>query len=182
MSPVGFEPTKAAGERSKIYNLESAATGTGNLYVIHIINLLSEPTCIALELDICVSYSTETSVRNGKWLNISWICVIRRCLFTWIIGTKRGRMWWEDIMKIGLWGIWTGGNQDKQLSAEKQTPKCSSVWSSKDKLLPLHSACVLGLHTWPSFSKYNIYSMFPTWRSPNSNVFILRRQEDNKGH
>jgi len=66
MSPVGFEPTKAAGERSKIYNLESAATGTGNLYVIHIINLLSEPTCIALELDICVSYSTETSVRNGK--------------------------------------------------------------------------------------------------------------------
>lgn len=91
---------------------------------MRIINLLSEPTCITLKLDICFSYRTETFVRNRKWLNISWNCVIRQCFFTWSIGTKRGhsdsRMWWEDIIKIGLWGVCTEGNQDNQLSAENR--------------------------------------------------------------
>jgi hypothetical protein len=149
MPPVGFEPTIAAGERPKTYNLDRAATRTGNLCVVHIINLLSEPTCITLELDICFSYRTETSVRNRKWLNNCRICVIRRCYVKY--RHKRGSfgqsMWWEDIMKIGLWGIWTEGNQDKQFSAEKQTPKCSSIWSSKANLLQLRSVCFLGIHT-----------------------------------
>jgi hypothetical protein len=76
MLPVGFEPTIAAGERPKTYNLDGAATGTGSSCVVHIINLLWEPTCITLKLDICFSYRTETSVHNRKWLNNCWICVI----------------------------------------------------------------------------------------------------------
>ena len=30
MPPVGFEPTISAGERPQTYNLDRAATGTGN--------------------------------------------------------------------------------------------------------------------------------------------------------
>jgi len=38
---VGFEPTIAAGERPKTYALDRAATGTGSLNEIPIINIWS---------------------------------------------------------------------------------------------------------------------------------------------
>jgi hypothetical protein len=34
MPPLGFEPTIAAGERSKTYALDRAATGSGEMYII----------------------------------------------------------------------------------------------------------------------------------------------------
>ena len=34
MPPVGFEPTISAGERSQIYALDRAATGTGGTVIL----------------------------------------------------------------------------------------------------------------------------------------------------
>ena len=38
MPPVGFEPTISAGERPQTYALDRAATGTGNINILHYIN------------------------------------------------------------------------------------------------------------------------------------------------
>ena len=42
MPRVGFEPTISAGERPKTYALDRAATGTGNIPPIMIINMIYE--------------------------------------------------------------------------------------------------------------------------------------------
>jgi hypothetical protein len=41
MLPVGFEPIISAGERPKTYALDRAATGTGSLYTVCIINTVT---------------------------------------------------------------------------------------------------------------------------------------------
>ena len=40
MPPVGFEPTISAGDRSKTYALDRAATGTGIVIIIIIITII----------------------------------------------------------------------------------------------------------------------------------------------
>ena len=37
MPPVGFEPTISAGERPKTYDLDRAATGIGQLVLVHVV-------------------------------------------------------------------------------------------------------------------------------------------------
>ena len=38
MPPVGFEPTTPAGDRAQNYALDRAATGTGTLSILQILN------------------------------------------------------------------------------------------------------------------------------------------------
>jgi hypothetical protein len=39
MPPVGFEPKISAGERPKTYALDSAAIGTGKVFLVAVVNL-----------------------------------------------------------------------------------------------------------------------------------------------
>ena len=47
MPPVGFEPTISAGERTRTYALDRAATGTGTVPLVGVITEVFDPmTCL----------------------------------------------------------------------------------------------------------------------------------------